>query len=147
MSRINLKKATVIAAAVEQHAIAQIETRLPRHVEHVAPVDCDYRVVQKDDYYILDMETAAVVDVCCQRCLEPFQYSYHHQQTIACCLNEATAHRLMKLYDCIVVPDGIVDLIEVITDDIHLNVPEMHADVSLTCSSSLSCAENVKLNN
>lgn len=127
MSRINLKKALSKAQDI-QHATLQIDERLPHHIEQVDHVACDYQIERKEDYYVLQMETKALVDVCCQRCLKSFQYAYQHQQTLACCLDDASADRLMKQYDCIVVPDGFIHLIDIITDDLHLNVPEKHPD-------------------
>lgn len=125
MSRIHLKNAVATASSAQQLTLL-IEDRLPRHVTHVGVVSCSYQLKQRDDYYLLQITTDAVVEVCCQRCLEPFEYLYHDQQTLACCRSEETANRLMNAYDCLVVPDGLVNLQDVVTDDIHLNVPEKH---------------------
>ena len=73
----------------------------------------------------------------CQRCLQEFPHAYSHQTKLAVCKTDELAEKLMETFECTVNYKGEIDLIEVLTDDLHLFSPEKHQNV-LECSNEVS---------
>lgn len=109
--------------------VLALENRLPARVLNTCNISCTFQVQQASDHFLLKIETSGDVTVICQRCLDGFSYAYHNQTTLAVCPNNVIAERLMASFECI---DGqeTIDLNEVVVDDLHLHLPEKHADIS-----------------
>lgn len=104
----------------------QLLDRLPERVHYPSEVTFAYNVSSQDSYYLLTLEVRADLTVTCQRCLQPFQNDYCNQTTLAVCTNEQIAERLMEQWECIVASDNEIDLVEILTDELHLYAPEKH---------------------
>lgn len=125
---INLKTAANLAI---QHSALEITQRLPQQVQPPCKLACDYSVSQRDNYYLLNLAVDGVVVVNCQRCLHDFNYHYINSTEIAICNTEAQADELMSRYECIVSDAPTLDLSELITDELHLYLPQNHEDTTL----------------
>ncbi|GGI91341.1 YceD family protein [Legionella impletisoli] len=107
----------------------QLNDRLPAHVVGPCLMRCDLSAqFYEEDYYILSLKTNANIILSCQRCLQAFSYEYKNQVELAVCDEEQTAEKLMSHYECMVINNYHLDMIEVLTDDLHLNLPEKHVD-------------------
>ncbi|KTC98131.1 YceD family protein [Legionella erythra] len=100
--------------------------RLPYFVQPPAHLKCDYRVENKDHYYLLTMTVSGELTVSCQRCLKPFPYPYSNRLELAVCGSEEAAEKLLANYETIVAADNQLDLADLITDELHLYCQESH---------------------
>ena len=119
-----------------QHVNLVVEERLPKRLDSPCKLSCEFYARQESNYYILHVKTRGMVDIVCQRCLQVFPYPFQHQATIAVCPDEATAERLMNQYECIVAENGQINILEVLTDDLYLFLPEKHPDLK-DCDSEI----------
>lgn len=106
-----------------------IHDRLPVFVKSPCELACDFQVEAHRDYYLLTLDVQGMLELTCQRCLGDFQYDYHNQSKLAVCRSEEVAEKLMASYECIVSEEGEVDLVEIITDELHLYCPEKHSEL------------------
>ncbi len=107
----------------------EITERLPSYISKVWDVEFYYTVERLKDYYLLILDVSAYVRIECQRCMNDFDYHYKNINKIAVCKSEEIAERVMALYEPLVSQTNEVDLVEIITDDLHLFCPENHEDV------------------
>ena len=105
-----------------------LSDRLPEHLGRPCTVTCTFHVEACSEYYLLSMDVRGTLGITCQRCLGDFQHDYAHQTTLAVCANDDVANDAMSLHECIVVKGSEVDLIEVVTDELNLFLPEKHLD-------------------
>ena len=103
-----------------------LHARLPERLGVPCDVTCTFDVQACADYYLLTTDVQGLLGITCQRCLGDFQHAYAHQTTLAICANEHVANDVMSTYDCMVAVDHQIDLIEVITDELNLFLPEKH---------------------
>ena len=115
-------------ARIENQQIL-ISERLPAQV--MAPVHLDYSfsLEARDDYYILHLNEAALIQLNCQRCGENWEYSYQQSHEIAICRSDEDAEKYQSSYDLMVLPDLNIDILTVITDNLHLFLPIYHEKV------------------
>jgi len=66
------------------------------------------------------------LSIACQRCLEPYYYTYENATELFVCRDDKVAERLMDQHECIVVPGYLVDLHEIVTDELHLYARDRH---------------------
>lgn len=111
------------------HAV--LTTRLPAHVEGPCSVVCEAEVVKEADHHVLTVMVCGEVKVICQRCLETFNHDHRHTIRLAVCSDESQVATLMERYDGVMVGDHEPNLIEIVTDDLHLSVPERHLDIEV----------------
>lgn len=137
--KINLKKYAKLAQ--REQITLHIQERLPYFILTPCDVTCAFQVSAHGDYDVLSTEVDGKLQIICQRCLEPFEYNYHHTTELAICRNEADAARYMTSFDCIVSQTGEVDLLEIITDELHLCGHEKHEDIAL-CQQVLSSSSS-----
>ncbi len=109
-----------------QRALITLQERLPERISGPCQLTCDFHVVSYDNYFVLTLDIAGLLVVTCQRCLHVFQVDYCHQSQLAVCVNDAVAETLMEHFECIVAGDHQVDLVEILTDELHLYSPEKH---------------------
>jgi len=107
----------------------KIEHRLPPHFEKSCDVFVTCNVRRCDHYFLLDMKTSSQLQICCQRCLQKTSVPYSHEMTLAVCRDETTADKVLQDYESIVAPSSIADLVEIITDELHLYSPKFHEKV------------------
>ncbi len=106
-----------------------IQERLPRHVESVGPLTCQYQLESVDQYYLLTLRVSGELDIVCQRCAGLFRHEHVNETNLAVCANDTIAERLMEHFECIVACNNQIDLVEIVTDDLHLFLPEKHIDM------------------
>ena len=111
--------------------------RLPSHIISECTLDCEYLVQRLPAYHLLKLTVSGNVTIQCQRCLEPFTYGYDNQTEVAICRDEETAEKLMEHYECIVASQNEIDLVPILTDELHLYAPEKHAEL-IECKEKLS---------
>lgn len=120
-----------------QRAVIKLDERLPEHVLAPSELTCDFHVAHYDDYYLLTLDVSGVLAITCQRCLQVFQHDYSNQTVLAVCATDAIAEPLMEHYECMVVDDEEVDLVDVLTDELYLFSPAKHAFV-VDCDDEIS---------
>lgn len=108
---------------------ADIMERMPVHVCAPCRLSCSFEVHKQDSYYLLFMDTKGTLSITCQRCAHPFEYEYHHKTELAVCDSDSTAERLMEQFDCMVIESMQINLLDILTDDLHLFLPEKHEDI------------------
>lgn len=107
----------------------KIQERIPHFLEGPCEVLVHYEVKAEFKYYLIHLKTSASLQVICQRCLDSFTIPYQHEDLLCVCLNEADSDELMERYECISATLGFVDLIDIITDELHLHAPQHHASL------------------
>lgn len=108
----------------------RIQERKPARVSTPCELTCVFQVEAYRDYYLLTLDVKGSMEVACQRCLANFQQDYTNQTILAVCSNDAVAETLMASHECIVAKDHQVNLVDIVADELHLYLPEKHADYS-----------------
>ena len=112
-----------------QQATIHLTERLPFHMITDCQVNCNYLVRAYKDHYLLTLDVSGVLPILCQRCYDTFHYDYVNHTELAICRDEATAEKLLQDYESIVSEQGDLDLMHVITDELHLYAPEKHHEL------------------
>lgn len=112
-----------------QQVDIRLSERLPKHIVADCILHCDYLVKSFPDYYTISLDVSGELPLRCLRCLDEYCYPYENHTELAICRDDETAEKLMEVYECIVSDRLEVDLVEVLTDELHLYVPEKHADL------------------
>lgn len=117
-----------------------LSERLPHFIQAPCEVTCQIQVVKQVDFYQLSLDVKGELHISCQRCLDDFVYSYAHLSELAVCGDEPAVERLLKTLsrgshtadpvmpelDCIVNHGDDIDLLSIVTDELHLFCPEKH---------------------
>lgn len=122
---INLRAA---ASTIPQQLQVELTERLPAHVLPPCQLQCEYRVEQLDDYFLVTMAIHGQITMVCQRCMHEYPHVYDNTTVIAACSTEEKAEQLMAAYECVLMKKNQIDFIELITDDLHLYSPQHHLD-------------------
>lgn len=115
----------------------KLSERLPAHIVSDCILDCEYLVQQRPDYYLLKLDVSGMLTIQCQRCMDVLTYPYDNHTELAICRDEATAERLMDQYECITLSKNEVDLVSIVTDELHLYTPEKHAEL-IECTGKIT---------
>lgn len=107
-----------------------LSTRMPHRVVVPCSLHCIYSVKAMSSYFLISLEVCGDITIECQRCLKEFLYNYSNKTTLAICNSEAQAQKLMDNYECIVTKVLLVNLVELITDELHLYSPEHHLAIT-----------------
>lgn len=102
-----------------------LTVRLPAWIESPCVLTGSFQVHAADHYYRLTVEVQGVLQVICQRCLEIVPYDYNRTFELAICSSDTRADQLMNQFECIVSTEGKLELVDILTDEVHLNVPEI----------------------
>ena len=113
------------------HADIDITERLPVYVRAPGHINCRYQVKKLDNYYLLIVDSTGDLTVVCQRCNQLFNYHYHHKTELAICDSDSMAEQLLEQMESVVIKNFKINLVDVLTDDLHLFVPEKHDDINL----------------
>lgn len=105
-----------------------LEDRLPLSYEAPCLLQVAYTIEKVDDFYVLMMQTEGSINLLCDRCGGAFASAYKNDLTLAVCANDDRADTLSAAYECIVSSAFSIDLIDVVTDELHLYGPRMHSD-------------------
>ena len=105
-----------------------IQDRKPAYVTSPCEVTCEFTVEACKGYYLLTLNVSGSFEIACQRCIDDFHHHFENQTQLAVCSNDDVAETLKTSYECIVVNDYQVDLIDIVTDELHLFLPEKHPD-------------------
>ncbi|STX51331.1 metal-binding, possibly nucleic acid-binding protein [Legionella busanensis] len=114
-----------------------VTKRLPNRIPTPCSLKCIYEVKPIDNYFLLSMQVSGTIEIECQRCLNMFLYDYKNITTLAICNSEASAEKLMEKYECIVANNFFIDLVELVTDELHLYSPEYHLNID-DCDAEVS---------
>lgn len=121
---VNLKTVPLNQSSTS-HDVA-ILTRLPAHISSPAQLTCHCRWSKPDSYYLLTLKASGRLTVICQRCLDPFVAEYQNEALLALCPTEGIAERLLVEHETVVYENDEIDLVELITDELHLDSPRTH---------------------
>jgi uncharacterized protein len=135
---MNICLKTAAAHSASQQVSITVSERLPYHIVSDCTLNCDYFVRAFADYYVLTLEVSGIIPIHCLRCLEVFKYNYSNHTELALCRDEAMAENLMESYECIVCNQDEADLACILTDELHLYVPEKHPDL-IDCNHEIGC--------
>ena len=120
-----------------ERQVILLQERLPERIMRPCELTCTFHVVSYDDYYLLTLDIAGVLEVRCQRCLHGFQHDYCNQSILAVCASDTVAEGLMEHFECIVAENDQVDLLDILADELHLFSPEKHDDFT-DCDTEIS---------
>jgi len=120
-----------------QNVNVTLSDRLPEFISTPPELSCNFSVAKSDDYYLFSYSVRGKLEINCQRCLDKFEYDYHHESKLAICISEESAEKLMQHIEAIVMTDHQVDLCDILVDDLHLFVPEKHDSIA-DCSDETS---------
>jgi uncharacterized protein len=109
----------------------EIHERLPGFIPEPCKLRCEIAVQPAREHFILRLKTTGPVVVSCQRCLESFVHYYDHKTELAICSSEEIATQMMSTIDCTVQADDELDLLAIVTDNLHLFIPEKHEDCEI----------------
>lgn len=112
--------------ASEQRIAVLLHDRLPSKVSSPVELMCVFKVEAGSDHYLFCYVVSGCVEMTCQRCLGAFQYDYTNHTSLAVCSREDRAEALMAYMDCIVAHDNQISLVDILTDELHLFLPEKH---------------------
>lgn len=110
--------------------VIRIDERKPGRVSSPCELTCVFKVNACPDYYLLTLDVSAELEIACQRCLVDFPHQHTNHAQLAICANEAIAETLMASFECIVANDYQIDLVDIVTDELHLFLPEKHHDIA-----------------
>ncbi|MGQ3890967.1 YceD family protein [Legionella sp. CNM-4043-24] len=105
-------------------------TRLPANIEGPCTLVCEFQVQKVDNYFLLSLKVEGDLTIICQRCLHTYRHHYVNSSTLAVCDTDEMAERLLPEYESIVADNNQVELVELISDELYLYSPEMHAEIS-----------------
>lgn len=103
-----------------------VKDRLPYFVQGPCDLHCEIAVREEQQYYHLNLTITGQLIIHCQRCAQDFSQSYKHHSELAVCGDDATADRLMPNIDCIVHEEDDIDILVLVTDDLHLYCLDRH---------------------
>ncbi|HVT62185.1 MAG TPA: YceD family protein [Legionellaceae bacterium] len=112
------------------HFEMEIKERLPSFIQAPAHLNCTIRVEKTAHYYHLMLGVKGLIHVICQRCLHEFDYPFNQNNDIALCADEDTAEKMMTKMDSIVHLKDELDIVSIVTDELHLYCPEKHLDLN-----------------
>lgn len=111
--------------------ILPITKRLPPHLAEACELSCVYSVENCSTFYLLHLRITGLISTICQRCAQIFPFFCDSESTLALCSTDEQAEKLLSHYETVVIEHDKVDLLELVTDDLHLNSPLFHPDVAL----------------
>ena len=138
-------KMLITLNSTEKSAVVELalNARLPDFIAQSCRFKCEYHICPVENYHLLTRVVAGLLShplvITCQRCLNDFFYHYDHSTTLAIAYSEELANQLMNVteYECIVATDNQIDLVEILTDDLYLYLPEKHLDLT-QCDAEMS---------
>ncbi|PJD94497.1 MAG: metal-binding protein [Legionella sp.] len=110
-----------------QHSQLTITNRIPSFIVAPCHVEVSYQVEKKEDYFLLSMQVEGKLTLCCQRCMQEFDFIYSNPTTLAVVRSEERAEQLLAHYECIVSSNWKVALEELVVDELHLYAPQFHS--------------------
>ncbi|ASQ45813.1 YceD family protein [Legionella clemsonensis] len=125
---INVK--TVAAKAAPELVTLQLHDRLPAHINSDCKITCQFAVENQNNYYVLTLDVSSNLTITCQRCLKNFNYQHNNVTHLAICSSDEMAEKLMSQYESVIAVNNEVDLAELVTDELHLYTPELHAEIT-----------------
>ncbi len=121
---------TYAKQAGSQTVVVRVQDRKPDSISSEVELTCVFNVEARSNYYLLTLDVSGPIVVACRRCLGDFEHAYQNHTQLAICANEEMAETLMASYECIVVNNFQIDLIDIVADELHLFVPEKHSDIA-----------------
>lgn len=120
----------------------QITERLPAQVLVPINLQFSYTVESYQDYYLISLSEDASLKLCCQRCGDLYDYHYQQSHQLAICRSEEIAESYQSKYDVVVCDDFIVDILPILTDNMHLFLPLNHEKVDYCNQNQLKLLQN-----
>lgn len=103
-----------------------LKDRLPTHIVSPCAIHCEWKLDSYSNHLILSLKLTADLNLLCQRCGQAFSYPFYHENQIAFCHNQNTLEKLLPEMDCLLIEELPGEITELITDELHLYVPEKH---------------------
>lgn len=119
-----------------QQVVVKLQARLPERIHSPIELNCSFNVVSYGNYYLIILDLAGRLTMTCQRCLQAFPYDYCNQIQLAVCNKDSIAETLMESFECIVIEDNEIDLVEIVTDELHLFSEDKHKNIA-DCDSEI----------
>ena len=129
---------TLVREGGDKQVVIDIHKRLPSYIIADCHFACHIKASYCDGYYLLEISSQGILQIECQRCLQPFPYNFEHKSVLAACTDEVAAENLLGEYETIVANNHFIDLNDIITDDIYLTAPEKHIN-------SQDCDDEIQL--
>ncbi len=121
---------TLARQSNSQTAVLHVQERKPERAGAPCELTCVYKVENCSDYYLLTLEVSGMVEITCQRCLGAFHHDYLNQSNLAVCKDDDVAESLSARFECIVENHDKIDLMDIVSDELHLFLPERHLDIA-----------------
>ncbi len=106
-----------------------IEERLPAFLASPCQLNVTYQVEDKRNHYLINLTVEGQLTVSCQRCMQEFELPYSNATVIAVARSDERAEQLLEHYESMVSSNGKVSLEELISDELHLYVPQFHEEI------------------
>lgn len=119
------------------HTTIVINERLPLSLQGPILLNCEYKIDKFSNFYLLELAVSGEIIINCQRCTGSFTHNFLNQSKIAICNSDEIAERLMNEYESIVSHNDQIDLSDIVTDELHLYVPEFHTKL-------VDCKEDIR---
>lgn len=124
---IDVKKMALEAKVLEGEMI--LSERLPAHVLNSVMMHYKIDVLPLERMYLLSIQEKADISAQCQRCSESMSIHFYNESQVSICEKEAMCEKYYAQYDVILAPDAKVSLEELLTDNLHLHLPQMHENI------------------
>lgn len=105
-----------------------ITDRLPLHLIAPASLSCQWELTPLSGAERLTLTLSGSLEIECQRCLSAFTLPYQHEVQIALCKNSDAMMHYETQYECLLLNELPDSLAELVTDELHLSVPEKHLE-------------------
>lgn len=115
----------------ESMALVLDNKRMPSHVESIGVVHCQYELIKQPDHYQLKLMTQCELTLCCQRCMDSFNYEYQNKTEIGLCDSDKIAEKIMESLDPVVLKGATIPFETLILDELHLYLPLFHQHENL----------------
>jgi uncharacterized metal-binding protein YceD (DUF177 family) len=107
--------------------------RYPFQIQSPPELKVTYHIKPHKHYRLLSFTIESELHILCQRCSHPFIYPFKHEGKIAICRTESDIEVIEKLEPYEAILEAELDINDVMTDELFLHSPEMHASM-LECN-------------
>ena len=104
-----------------------LDSGLPEHLIAPLKFQCRYEIIEQDRYYLLSYQFHASIKYVCQRCLEESKAELAIENTLALCINDDDAEKLMSEFEPVVVKGRSFELEPLLLDELYLSAPLKHS--------------------
>ncbi len=128
---------TASKRAEPESMLLNIQERLPVNMLKPSTLACEYHIEQIQDYWTLQLKIRGNLTLSCQRCVDEFEHAFEHKNVLTIVKREEDAEKMSQDHEIIVADHQTINIVDVITDELHLFVPEHHLQYD-DCNRDLS---------